>query len=79
MDAMDRFIDQVEHDIWVGKHNRAGWSFNQKWKAQKEVKAMRAAAMKIRFNAMQFNRRAEWMRKTNRSTVEAEAMFPASK
>ena len=72
---MDQFIDNIEWNIW---HDRTGMSFEQKFEAQKEVHAMRAAAMKIRFNAHQFNRRAEWMRKTGRSADMAAQMFPAS-
>jgi hypothetical protein len=78
MDCMDRFCDNQEFDIWCGKHNKAGWSFNQKWKAQREVNQMRDAAWKIRFNAEQFNRRADWMRNTGRKAEEAAAMFPAA-
>jgi hypothetical protein len=72
---MDKFCDAQEWDIW---HNHPGWSFNRKHAAQKQVKAMRMAAMKIRWNAGQFNRRADFVRNTGCSAAVAASMFPAS-
>jgi hypothetical protein len=51
---------------------------NEAIKIKREWDAMRVNAMKVAFNAEQFNRRAAWMRNTGRNSDEAAAMFPVS-
>ena len=70
--TMHQAIAKFEADIWADK----AASFNDKYARAKEVQAWRDAANKIRWNANQFQRRSDFVRKTGVSEAVAESMFP---
>ena len=74
-------IDQWEHDeiMAASAHNAAdAASVNRTIAIKRKFNEMRTNAMRMIYNAEQFNRRSAWMRKTNRNADEAMAMFPVS-
>jgi hypothetical protein len=76
MNAAREMAHRMQDDIW---HNHPGWSFNKKFAESKKWDEFRMNAMKVAFNAEQFNRRAAFIRKhPNTTEAIAAAMFPAS-
>jgi hypothetical protein len=63
---------EMTKNPFVGTNKGVNWGRSVKQK----FAAMRRNVMATAFNAEQFNRRAEWCRKTGRSQEQAKAMFP---
>lgn len=79
MDAMDECIDRMEQEVMRHRPmTGTNENVNRIAREMKEIRKMRVFAMQIRFNAEQFNRRADWMRRTGRSAEEAKGMFPTA-